>query len=338
MADATFHNAGLEGITARLNHRLTTYFPEFCADPVSVKLASVAHRSYSSLYFFDVVQANSDSNRCKGLAVKLFSPESGGCEAARSQYAALTSTWPAFQKSPNLSIPRPLDFFPELSAVVTEKVDGEPLQRLFKKIPAQTSQLILLNDHAGQWLQRFHRTTALPPDRLDVDNKLQHLEANLDHLRRLGFAEGLCQQLKDSVSSLAQRLGNVDLAMAGVHGDFTVDNLLVDGDKIIAIDLGGRDRNAVYHDMATYINSLMLIRLSWPAGRSLLERARDAFLAGYFAGEHHNHSAVSFLRLIGLVSIALEILGRRRDQWLAAWWVRRFFERAFRRLLDEADG
>jgi phosphotransferase family enzyme len=334
VAGVTSDNVPLEEIKARLSEKLTAYFPELSADPSTLELAAVAQRSYSSLYIFKMLQNGGPGPQPRGLVVKLFTAEGGGLEAAQSQYAALTRTWPLFQSSPTLSIPRPLDFFPEWAALVTEKVPGEPLQQRFKTWPTHKVELLGYNHSAGEWLKRFHDTTVLPAGRMDVESKLQQLQSRLEDLQRLGFSSDLCRQLQKRLSSSGKRIANVDLAMASVHGDFTVDNLLVEGERITAIDLGGRDRNAIYHDVATYLNSLLLIRLSWPVSHSLLDQARDAFLAGYFGGAPYSGLAVQFLRLIGFVNVAVEILHRRRAQPFARWWIRSFFKRTLRRLLE----
>jgi hypothetical protein len=160
----------------------------------------------------------------------------------------------------------------------------------------------------------------------------------LSLLQESGFPIDLCNQMSVRLDLLAKEICSIDLAMAAVHGDFSVDNVLFDGKRIIAVDLGGKDRNAIYHDMATFFNSLDLIGLTWPARRSLIARSRRGFLSGYFGAAEYCGGAISFLRLTGLVSVALEIIGRRSDQLLLRWWIRPYLERLFREMLKETAG
>lgn len=340
MAGRTSLNEELDEIKARLSGKLSNYFPESKGNPAAIELTVASHRNYSSLYLFQVL-ASGDNNDQRGLAVKVFSPTSGALSAAQSQYLALTSAWPAFQNSPALAIPRPLDFFPELCATVTEKVEGHPLQHHFTKVfltAREKRKLAGWCAGAGKWLRKFHDATALPLGRLDVDNKLSQFHANLGRLEAAGFPADLCRGLDAALDATANNIRHLDLAIASVHGDFTVDNVLVDGGRIIAIDLGGADRNAIYHDIASFLNSLSLIGLSWPVSNSLLEQARDAFLAGYFGRQPCDSAVVRFLRLVGMVSVALEISGRRRNQRLFRWRVCRYFNRMFRELIKDANG
>ena len=324
----------MDQITARLDGNLSKYFPESGNNPPGIELAEVSHRSYSSLYLFRTSR-NGDAN---GLAVKVFLPASGGRDAARLQYAALNSVWPAFRTSTTLAIPRPLDYFPELSAIVTESVQGRSLQQIFRTmpvLPGQKTGLARLTEQAGQWLRKFHAATALPSGPLDVDNKLKSLRANLGLLEVSGFSVDLCRRLEAVLDSLAKNIRDIDLDMAAVHGDFTMDNVLFDGKRIIAIDLGGKDKNAIYHDIATFLNSLSLIGLTWPASRRLLDRSGQRFLSGYFGAHEHRDEAVNFLRLVGLVSVALEILDRRKNGILVRWWIRPYLNRMFLELIDD---
>jgi hypothetical protein len=324
-------------IQARLGRNLKKYFPEVGDNPPPIELAQVSRRSYSNLYLFRTAQNSNEG--VKGIAVKVFLPASGGQDAARLQYAALDSIWPAFRASPTMTVPRPLDYFPEFSALVTESIQGRSLQQLFKTfrlLPGSDSGLVRLANLSGQWLRKFHDATATAPGRLDVDNKLASARSNLSLLRTTGFPVDLCKEMDVHFDFLAKSIRGLDLRMAAVHGDFTVDNVLYDGKRIIGIDLGGKDRNAIYHDIATFLNSLALIGLTWPVRRSLVERSRQGFLSGYFGDVEYCSGVISFLRLVGLVSVALEIVGRRSDQLLLRWWIRPYLERLFREMLKGA--
>jgi hypothetical protein len=339
MAGAAPYPTDLEKIKARLGGNLGKYFPDSGAVPGSIELAGVSRRSYSNLYLFRTSRNANGGER--GLAVKVFLPASGGQDAARLQYAALTSVWPAFRTSKTMTIPRPLDYFPELSAIVTERVQGRSLQQMFRTVPSllgQETGMARLAEQAGRWLRKFHDATVLSPGPLDVDNKLESLRANRRLLRGAGFSLELCGKLETVLDSLAKDVRNLDLAVASVHGDFTVDNVLFDGERIIAIDLGGKDRNAIYHDIATFLNSLGLIGLTWPVRRSVIEHSSQRFLAGYFGADDYCGDAIKFLRLSGLASVALEILGRRKDSLLVRWWIRPYLERLFRETIKDING
>src|SRR5690606_7145929 len=144
-------------------------------------------------------------------------------------YNALNAVWPAFRALPTMTVPRPLDFFPEFAALVTESIEGRSLQDLFKTIrflPGTDGGLVRLANLSGQWLRKFHDATAVSPGRLDVDDKLVSVRANLGLLQSAGFPADLCEHMEARFDFLAQNIRDLDLAVAAVHGDFTVDNVL----------------------------------------------------------------------------------------------------------------
>lgn len=320
--------AELAEIEARLSNKAGVYFPELSDSAATFYFAGVSRRSYSTVYFFQVSSNRGAGSPKQGIAVKLFSKRREDEANAKSQFAALLSAWPAFHDAEMLAIPRPLEFFTDLPALVMERVRGESLQEILKKsalLPGRRSASAAGCKRSGQWLRHFHDATWLQPGRLDVAEKLRHAQASLAGFAALGFPAELCRQISTSLETRARSLSDIDMAMATVHGDFTVDNVLLDGARITALDISGKDRNAIYHDVATFLNSLCLIRMSWPVSRSLVKNCGHAFLAGYFNGEESALGALAFLRLTGLISSALEILGRRWRQPLARLWVRRFF-------------
>jgi hypothetical protein len=333
------HTGDADQIQALLGRNLRRYFPESAGSRLPIELVQVSRRSYSDLYLFRTPTSGAEGE--KGIAVKVFLPASGGRDAARRQYAALNSVWPVFRSLPTMTIPRPLDYFPEFSALVTESIQGRSLQELFRtfrSLPGSDAGLVRLIYLSGQWLRKFHDATASAPGTMDVDDKLASARANLGLLRSAGFQVELCAHLETRLDFLARDIRRLELPMAAVHGDFTIDNVLFDGKRLIALDLGGKDRNAIFHDISTFLNSLALIGLSWPVRRSLIVRSREEFLSGYFGGAEQSAGAISFLRLTGLVSVVLEIVRRRGDQLLLRWWIRPYLERLFREILKQTAG
>jgi tRNA A-37 threonylcarbamoyl transferase component Bud32 len=206
-------------------------------------------------------------------------------ETAELQYRALVSLWPQFGNAANFSLPQPLDYFSDLPALVMERVKGASLQQLFGKIvvmPSRRRSLVSTCERTGRWLSHLHVATSIVPGKLNVEEKLVHATANLAKLESMGFSSELCRQCADFLNRQADRVALAETKMALVHGDFTVDNVMVDGDRIVALDLTGRDHNAIEHDLATFLNSLRLLRMTMPTPRALLDRCGDAFSGRIF--------------------------------------------------------
>lgn len=323
-------------IQARLRRNLGKYFPEVANNQTPIELTQVSRRSYSNVYVFRTAAKGTKGE--KGIAVKVFLPASGGPDAARLQYAALNSVWPIFRTLPTMTVPRPLDYFPEFSALVTESIQGRSLHHLFRtfrSLPGIDKGVLRLVYQCGQWLRKFHDATAIGSETLNLDYKFGLIRPKLISLRSAGFRLDLCEELEGRLESLGDEIRRVKFPMAAVHGDFTVDNVLFDGERIVTIDLGGKDRNAIHHDISTFLNSLALVGLTWPIRRSVLVKSRQQFLSGYFGSAEYFSKAIGFLRLVGLLSVALEIISRRRDQVLLRWWIQPYFARLLREMLEE---
>jgi Ser/Thr protein kinase RdoA (MazF antagonist) len=184
-------------------------------------------------------------------------------------------------------------------------------------------------------LRQFHFATSAEPAPLDVYDKRRQAETNLIEFENLGFTSKLCGAIRDALDADLGKLVNLPLDKAMVHGDFSVDNVLKDGDRYIVLDISGKYRNSVYHDIATFLNSLSLIRLSSPLSIISLRRCVDAFLKGYFGNEPFDLRPLLFLRITGLISSSIVIARRQQHRPLVTIWIRYFISHAIRQLLRQ---
>ena len=323
-------NGELSALLAKLEGKAAHYFPAEVGSDSTFELTGVSARSYSTIYFFQLAGTRKVTASRPAIAVKVFREKSQGMETAELQYRALVSLSPQFGNGANFSLPQPLDYFSDLPALVMERVRGTTLQQLFGKIivmPSRRRNLTLACERTGRWLSQLHAVTSIVPGKLNVEEKLVHATTNLAKLGSMGFSSELRRQCADLLDWQADQLAPAESKMALVHGDFTVDNVMVDGDRIVALDLTGRDYNAIEHDLATFLNSLRLLRLTMPVPRALLNRCGEAFLVGYFGVDGARSPALQFLQITGLISAALEIADRRWDRFWTRLWVRRFFSR-----------
>ncbi len=328
----------LDEIQGRLSSKIGTYFPEVTGGTPTFQLTRVNRRTYSTICFFHLAVDTMSEAEPPGVAVKCYRKQGGGADLANSQYSSLLSIWPVFGNGGPLSVPRPLDFFPDLPALVMERVEGEPLQKMIRKYYFSIKRrpaLARACRSSGEWLRRFHHATREASGRLDVEAKQDQAMVNVLTLESQGFTAGLCRQMETFLVWRAKDVIGTDMEMALIHGDFTVDNVLLDGNKIIVLDLHGKDCNAIYHDLATFLNSLELMRLCWPLWGSFIDLCAKSFLAGYFGKTSYSANALLYLRLTGFVSVALEILERRWSQPLARFWIRRRLEYLLHKLLSE---
>jgi hypothetical protein len=94
---------------------------------------------------------------------------------------------------------------------------------------------------------------------------------------------------------------------------------LTDGRRLVAIDIWGMYRNAVAHDVASFLNALLMLRLTRPAPWRGIARLGTAFVEGYGSLADEDRAAIRFLQAVNLPDIALEIAGRRRSTLARRW-------------------
>ena len=329
-------DAEIVDLVARLRERLAEYYLNPKAENCQLRLVRSRNAAYSRLFVFH--GSSQDGQLHIRLAVKVYNGE-GQSLLARRQFDALKSLWDDFSKSPRLKIPRPLDFLPEMPAIVMEEVRGCSVQELVKweSWRAWTRQnAVTACQYCGEWLHHFHSVTRVAQGQLDAGEKHERFKLGVAELVKHDFPAATCKNLEAKIEPLVRRLSEQNEQRSLVHGDFTVDNVLLDGNITTVLDVEGRYQNLIYHDMASFLNSIALVGLALPMRESVLWVCSDAFLLGYLGDRKYNSSALWFLRVSGLVSVALEVLGRSAGQPLARIWLRRGFAQLFDSLASEA--
>src|SRR5258706_3479112 len=275
---AMAENAVLSAILTGLSGKAVEYFRAEAGRDSAFQLTSMSQRSYSTIYFFELTGKRKVAEPRPAIAVKVYRDRSSGMESAQLQYRSLLLLWPSFRDGASFGLPKPLDYFSDMPALVMERVSGSSLQELFSKMKVMPSHQRMLASacrHTGHWLTRLHVATSLVPGKLNAEEKLVHATSNLMKLESMGFSHDLCHRSADFLKRQADRLAFSETKMALVHGDFTVDNVMVDGDRIVGLDLTRLDHNAIEHDLATFLNSLRLLRLTMPLPRALLNRCSE---------------------------------------------------------------
>ena len=312
MESKTLPEASLVRLLDHVRRRAKEYFPDV-KKIEDVRIRRTRRRAYSDIY---LVSIRNGRTKSRELIIKV-------CADAALQFRAMMAVWAHFAEHPCWRIPQPLDYLEDDHALVMEAVGGIPLQAripwTFWRGESMRSAEKDCN-RAGQWLRFYHdldRTNDFAP--LDVING-RGLEETLEELLAAPFNRNLHHQVASFLQLLAARLTERSHPVSHVHGDFTVDNILVDEGHVTALDLWAVSRNIIDHDIASFLNSLLLMRLSSPAPRSVLNQLREAFLVGYFGQGPRDESAIVLLQVKGLADVALEIIARRRSV-LARLWV-----------------
>jgi hypothetical protein len=299
----------LRDLVERVRARAPEYFPGL-EGGVRVEVRARWQRAESDVYRLAIA---ADSGTPREVILKMFDAAEIQYHA-KAQYQAMVSVWPRFAQHETLRIPRPLDYFPEGPAIVMEVIAGESLQTRLARLrwwARSTNPAERECEYAGRWLNYYHGPSPLGQGCLDVDTKLQGFREAIGRLGAVGVGRRHGAKWVEDLQADGEELRSRRLAVSRVHGDFTIDNLLVDGTRVAGLDVWAVDTNAIYHDMATFLNSLVLLRLTRSLSWHVLSRLRLAFLRGYFASEPWDEAALTFLQRIGLVDVALAIRRRR---------------------------
>jgi hypothetical protein len=287
----------------RVRDRAPAYFPGIDAT-ARIDVQARWQRVYSDVYRLRIV---GDTRTSRDVILKIFAE-------AEIQYRAMVMAWPRFAQHPTLKMPRPLDYFPEGPAIVMEAVEGQSLQRRLPRVhwlERRTSSAERDCRFAGQWLKFYHGLGPLGEGHLAVGAKLEGFQEAVGKLADTGVGRQQGAMWADQLRVDGEELRSRLLPVSRVHGDFTIDNVLLDGPRAIGLDVWAIDTNVIYHDVASFLNSLLLLRLTRPLSWSFLSRLRSAFLHGYSGVESRDELAVTFLQRVGLVDVALEIRARR---------------------------
>jgi phosphotransferase family enzyme len=299
----TEREAQLLDLVERVRERAPTYFPGI-GGGARVQIRARWQRAYSDLYRLTII---GDTPPLREVMLKIFAD-------AETQYRAMVMAWPKFAQHQTLRIPRPVDYLPEGPAIVMEAVDGRSLQERLPRVDwfGRRTKTGEGDCHrAGQWLSFYHGPGPLAGGYLEVDRKLEDFRAAAQRLADVGIGQRngttWVDRLRDDGEKLRSRL----LPISRVHGDFTIDNVLLNGSCVTGLDVWATDTNVIYHDLASFLNSLLLLRCTRLLSQVFLSRLRSAFLRGYFSGARWDEVALTFLQRVGLADVALEILGRR---------------------------
>ena len=315
MLTQTTKAASLDPLLERVRERIQSYFP----DLQKIKQLRVTHsirRAYSSIHWVTVY---TDGQPHKNVILKI-------SDKSAAQYHAMKEIWPRFQTHATWKIPRPLDYIPQDSALVMEEICVPPL---LERLPwiFWDDRACRTAEHdcqrAGQWLRFYHdigRKDLWAP--LNAEGQWPGLDETLNELRAAGFEQSICTVMDHWFVPLVKQIVTEPRPVSNLHGDYKADNVMINDEFVVVLDLTAEHESAIDLDIAAFLNSLLMLRLTRPVPLTAMDRMRQSFLRGYFGTEDHASTVICFLQGIGLADIALEIMQRRRSN-LTRLWVER---------------
>ena len=329
-------------VITRLQDDHRRYFPAHAERPV-VTNVSVEHRPLSELACADLLFGTRVTRVYIKFHRKAGAPDARIRDKAELEFRTLQLLHREFARIPGYTVPRPIAFFSDAAAVVTEAVAGSNLYQLIKEqasiVPRKARvDLAPACRHAGEWLRHFQAITRQPGRApLAAASLCAAIENDLTRCFVMGLPEGTGRRLVGHVREIGCLVGSQDFPVVGVHPDFQPDNIVVSTDALSVLDFTSFQYGSPYSDVARFLATLVLFQKS-----PLYPRRRLASLAKHFlAGYDHDRSLVRGVLDVYVVRHvvrgALAAAGRpypglpraivrRRTMWVLASWIRRLVD------------
>lgn len=250
--------------------------------------------------------------------IKILKPRAdtpGELEATRRnivrEFETLTRVERAFSSTPGLSVPQPIACYPDLQALVTHRVDGEPLPRVLSKLGGVPSARTVdgVTDvvwRVGSWLKVF-QTTEASRDPLSLERMRTYLDARLRPLGELGVCSpGLRERLLRYFDRRAQEIDSSDLPAVPVHADFTPENVIVAPGCVTVLDFTMAKQGARYLDLAHMFMQIEMLKARPWFRPTLIDRATTALLRGFDAALRVERPLFELLLLQNVVCFVVQ--------------------------------
>jgi len=272
----------VEQIVAELRQCLSSFYPER-GELRNIRV--VGHTPKSDHFIYDLVA--DFSNGGERLAAKVYRAGKLGAQHARNQahaeYNNLERVYEQFVQHDLPGVPRPIGNFSALGAVVSEKIQGLPLQSMMMKaalLPGYDDNRTLRDAaaKAGEWLSNFHKLTADAPQIFDPQQLLAELENLCLSCRGVGLDdEAIRMILTGAKNSLVK--AKKSIPSSAVLNDFSPLNISVTEDGIAVCDYGKMSpRGASFSDAARFLASVEALEKYPFCNREITGRVQQSFV------------------------------------------------------------
>ena len=333
----------MDQIVADLRDRATELYPQR-GELRNIRV--VGHTPKPDHFIYDMVADFSIGN--ERMAAKVYRGSKMGTQHSRNQaqkeYENLERVYLKFSGQSLPGVPRPLGNFSALGAVVTEKIQGVPLQSMMMKaalLPGYDDNTSLREAaaKAGSWLRNFHELTADAAQPFDGSGLLSELETLCLNCRGEGLDDEAIQMiLTGARNSLAKAKKSVPAA--AVLNDFTPLNVVVTEEGVGVCDYGKMaPRGVAFNDAATFLACVEALEKYPFCNRTITGRVQESFIQAYGVGPAEQ-AILRVLKMRTLLSMFAQGRGlkesavRKKVMWATV--MKRFIQQAASRSLAPA--
>jgi hypothetical protein len=271
-------------LEARIRENAARYFPHLAGRDVTLR--SIPLRAGSNRLYRCELQPGNGTGAPAELIAK-FAPKPLLIEF--DHFTLLGG-----HRSGVLRVPRPLDYFPDINALLTEKVEGQPLSHLVWRDlhlfagRRRRESIAGWMRLCGQWLANYHRVTR-GADAAPFDHRwLGKATDTVGELESAGFPSRVGLAARRVLARLHESGTRTLAPQAHRHGDFSLANVHVGDRWVCVFDINDKSLECVYEDLSFFLVTLETVN-KWPRHPLFDRRAAVAmkahFLKGYFESE-----------------------------------------------------
>jgi aminoglycoside phosphotransferase (APT) family kinase protein len=209
-------------------------------------------------------------------------------QKARLEFETLRHLHEAMTAGPGCAVPRPIAFFPEEIAVVTEEVKGQNLYQLIKRTLRPYAGLASrrsVESHceaSGLWLRQFQAVTKRDTTKSLRDaGVLTRLTSDLEACVSRGLAQSDSVRLVRFCEDRLAQLDGQAFPVVGTHPDFQPDNVVARADGVSVLDFTSFGYGLPWSDVGRFVATLEFFAKHPLYNRRRIAAFRVAFLRGY---------------------------------------------------------
>lgn len=214
-------------------------------------------------------------------------------ENIQKEYYALQFFFEKFQNQKKYGVIKPLTYYKNPPALVTEEATGSTLSAIFSsKVRIFASKknshsLFYLCKEIGKCLSHFQSIWPIPEE--IVENTPYHHEDTVSFIHNQlsqCLEKGLLNEeransIRHFVNKEAISASGSEIKITGMHSDFILSNLLTDGSKVYILDFGGFKLGPSCRDVANFLYSLDILQVNPLVRPCVINNLKKGFMEGY---------------------------------------------------------
>ena len=249
-------------------------------------------RAFSTIF---IMEARAAAESRRFVAKKIVHPPINRAVTQRSnqamvEFGVLSNLWKAFERIPDLTVPKPILILPEHEAYVMEYVEGDMLVNCFRCVrhlqPRRSFHRLVRHYHqVGEWLRYFQSFTRFGyKGREGVAEVLERCSLVIDRISKQKdgrIPPDFAPRIMARLEQLGALIAPDEVPCCGWNHDFGPWNMIVDKERLAVIDFLGYSIGPVAMDPIKVLISLHDESLYFTNSKHRILKLRESFLAGY---------------------------------------------------------